>query len=104
MKNITYRTNFLEKNVINGITEYDLSSLNFGDYEWGDLDYYRVRLQDVQRPDLISFNIYGTTNYWWFIMWFNGISDIWNDLVEDMILKYPSIDKIREAFKIYNKE
>lgn len=104
MNNITYRTNFLEKNVVDGKTEYDLSSLNFGDYEWGDLQFYRVRYQDIQRPDLISFNIYGTTNYWWFIMWFNGVSDIWNDLVENMILKYPSIDKVREAFKSYNKE
>jgi|SRR5690554_7353315 hypothetical protein len=101
--NITTRTNFLSKNIINGKHELDLGSLDFKDFDFGDVKYYMVSEQDLCRPDLISFKIYGTSNYWWFLMWFNGISDIWNDLREDMVLKYPNIEFVRQAFKLYKK-
>ena len=37
-------------------------------------------------------------------MWFNGVSDVWNDLRAGMVLKYPAIERIREGIKLYDKE
>lgn len=104
MENITYRTNFQNTNTVEEIVEKDLSSIDFGDFDFGENFYYRVSPQDVARPDIISYKIYGTTNYWWFIMWYNGVGDVWNDLREMMVIKYPALVKIKEALRKYHKE
>jgi hypothetical protein len=52
------------------------------------------------RPDYISQKIYGTQNYWWFLMWFNGYSDIWNDITEGQVIKYPSLQKVRDFLRM----
>ena len=104
MKNITYRTNYLKEENIAGMLEYDLSSMDFGNYDFGSVLYYTVRELDVGRPDIISQRLYGTTNYWWFLMWFNGVSDPWNDLRDGMVLKYPALERVREGIKLYDKE
>lgn len=99
MNNITYRTNFLQSNTLDGRVEKDLGSLSFGDYDFGDVQWYRCVKEDVGRPDRISKVLYGTTNFWWFICWFNGISDVWNDIRENMIIKFPNVDAIREGMR-----
>lgn len=104
MKNITYRTNYLSEEDVEGIKEYDLGSMDFGNFDFGSVLYYMVRDVDIGRPDIISQRLYGTTNYWWFLMWFNGVSDVWNDLRAGMVLKYPAIERIREGIKLYDKE
>lgn len=104
MENITYRTNFLNKVKVDSINQRDLGSLDFGDFDFGENFYYRLTPQDVARPDLISYKIYGTTNYWWFIMWYNGVSDVWNDLRDMMLIKYPNISRVKDAMRKYYKE
>ena len=104
MENITYRTNFLQTNTVDQIVEKDLGSMDFGDFDFGPVKWYKCAEQDVGRPDRISKLIYGTTNYWWFLMWFNGVSDIWNDIRPQMLIKYPDINIVREAMKIYRKK
>lgn len=99
LKNVSTRTNFLQSNDVDGVEEYDLGSMDFGDFDFGEVQYYVVKEHEVCRPDIISLKTYGTTNYWWFIMWFNGITDIWNDLREGMLLAYPSLDMLREGLK-----
>jgi hypothetical protein len=37
-------------------------------------------------------------------MWYNGVGDVWNDLRENMMIKYPNINLVREAFKTYRKK
>lgn len=103
MDNITYRTNFLTTNNVDGIDEKDLGSIDFGDYDFGADAYYICKQQDIGRPDIISMRIYGTTNYWWFLMRYNGISDVWNDIREGLVIKFPSYEMVREAFKTYRK-
>lgn len=103
MENITYRTNFLTTNQVDGINEKDLGSIDFGDFDFGSVQYYECSQMDVGRPDRISKIIYGTSNYWWFLMWFNGITDVWNDIRDTMIIKYPALEMVREAFKTYRK-
>lgn len=104
MKNITNRTNFLKEENLDGYLEYDLGSIDFGNFDFGAVQYYMVKELDIGRPDIISQKLYGTTNYWWFLMWFNKITDVWNDLREGMVISYPSLDLVREAFKLYYKK
>lgn len=39
-------------------------------------------------PDLISYEYYGTEEFWWHIMMYNGINR-WRSIVEGMQLKIP---------------
>lgn len=103
MESITSRTRYLDKYTTDGINEYDLGSLSQTDFDFGDCIKIMVTDDDIGRPDLISQNCYGTTNYWWFIMWYNGISDVWNDLSDGIILEVPTIDKVREFLQTVSK-
>lgn len=99
MENITHRTNYLSDVEVDDVIQKDMSSMNFGDFDWGPIAYYQCSQFDIGRPDLISYKIYGTTNYWWFLMWFNGVADVWNDLREKMVIAYPDLTIVREALK-----
>ena len=103
MNNITYRPNYLKEEDTEGFLEYDLGSINFGNYDFGETKSYMVHYYDVGRPDIISQNIYGTSNLWWFVMWYNGIGDIWNDLRDGLMLRYPQYEMVIQAFKLYKK-
>lgn len=95
MDTITTRTNYLNKELTNNIAEYDLGSFTMDDFNFGREQFLVVKAIDVARPDILSFRAYNTQNYWWFLMWYNGIMDIWNDLAEGVVLKYPSIEHVR---------
>lgn len=99
MDNITERTNYLDKVSVDGLSQYDMGSLDFDSFDFGQVGYYRVKKIEEGRPDIISHRIYGTQNYWWFLMMFNNYSDIWNDLVENQVIRYPSIQKVRDFMK-----
>lgn len=101
MNNITYRTNYLKEETVDGFKECDLGSVDFGDYDFGETKAYMVRSHEVGRPDIISQNIYGTANLWWFVMWYNGVSDVWNDLREGVVLRFPLYDMVVQALKLY---
>ena len=103
MNNITYRTNYLKEANVNGFNELDLGSMDFGNYDCGETKNYMVHYFEVGRPDIISQNIYGTTNLWWFVLWFNKICDVYNDLRDGMIIKYPQLEMVLQAFKLYGK-
>lgn len=84
------RNKFYTYNDINNIREADLVQNKFKDFKFtrGKLSY-TVKSNDLQRPDLISYNIFGRVNYWWIIMKINGIEDIWNDLYVGQTLLIP---------------
>ena len=94
------RETLFQKNIVDGVNEFDLGSIDFPDL-LNDKDYLWtvVRNNEQVRPDLVSQRLYGTPDLWWFIMWLNGISDPWHDLMPRVALKYISIDKINNAFK-----
>lgn len=100
MENLNARTYYLDKNLINGIEEYDLGSFDPKDFDFGDDIYVMVTENDLCRPELISYKCYGTGDYWWFLMWYNGISDIWNDLAFGIVLKIPQLNKVREFLRL----
>lgn len=96
MDTITERTNFLNKEQNDDIAQYDLGSLYMDSYDFGKISLYRIKKIEECRPDIISYRLYGTQNYWWFIMWFNGFMDVWNDLTENQVIKYPSLQSVRD--------
>jgi hypothetical protein len=53
------------------------------------------------RPDLISFEIYGETMYWWILLIYNNIVNF-EDLIEGYRVDYPSITDIEELYFTLN--
>ena len=61
--------------------------------------FYRVAGDDLMRPDLISYKVYGTVAYWWVVMVQNGIEDPFLDLEVGELLTIPNILDIYTFFK-----
>jgi len=61
--------------------------------------YYRVRQDDLMRPDLISYYAYGTVKYWWVICLVNDIFNPLTDLQVGQLLVIPSILDVYEFGK-----
>jgi hypothetical protein len=57
---------------------------------------YTVQGKD-RRPDLISFDIYGTTQYYWVIMVYNELQSF-NDVVHSQELRFPSLSTLEDYF------
>lgn len=94
------RTKFFNKNLLNGIKENDLPFNGFDPkYFKRAKTTYMIKADDVQRPDLISYKVYGRVNYWWIIMKINKIEDVWNDLVPGRQLQIPNVNDIDEYLK-----
>lgn len=82
------------------------------DYLWNTLSkivtsyvpgYYRVNVIDLLRPDLISYKVYGTVDFWWIILLVNGIDNPLTDLQEGMILEIPNkldIYKFQKQYRV----
>lgn len=100
----TYKvSNFYTTNVVDGANEYNLSSININDFKFTGFDYTVVMKSEEYRPDLLCYRIYGTIEYWWILLEINGISNIWDEIVENVIIKYPPVSdmqKLVEFLKI----
>lgn len=100
------RTNFLTKDKVNGINEYDLVSNSLNKFRFSNRKtYYKVTQEDIQRPDLIAIKAYQSREampYWFIIMYLNNIHDVWNDLTVGDVLLIPN-EKDIEDFFIFNR-
>jgi hypothetical protein len=68
----------------------DLSENKFNNFKTTrPIRYYQIDNWEECRPDLISYNIYGKTDYWWILLKFNNIIDIFEELKGGFILKVP---------------
>ena len=86
------RSNFLKKeNTVYGI-DADLVSNDFEKYNFlYPMTYYRIKEDDVGRPDVISLKLYGTIDFWWLLMKFNRVDDVWNELYIGQVIKVPDV-------------
>lgn len=50
-----------------------------------------------KRPDMISYRIYGDTQYWWVIMHYNDVDNI-NLLTNGTVIYYPSLNAIENLY------
>lgn len=101
------RTNYSTLEIVNGIAERDLVNSKFNDYSFKyPYKQYRLSYQDYMRPDIISYKLFGVSDYWWIILKCNPeIEDIWNDVAveEEQEDKYPDAIRINEFINIPDK-
>lgn len=57
---------------------------------------YIIRKEE-KRPDLLSYNLYGDTQYWWVLMWYNHIMKP-QDLTVGLTIKYPSLNSLEQLY------
>ncbi len=57
---------------------------------------YRV-VNEQYNPSLVSYNIYGSTDYWWIIMIYNNIFSF-DDIILGLELQYPSIEDLEDLY------
>lgn len=59
---------------------------------------------EISRPDLISFSIYGDTQYWWILLMYNNIISVEDISVGDILL-FPSLNDLESLyFSLRTKE
>ena len=49
------------------------------------------------RPDLLSYDIYGNTQYWYILLLYNGILKI-TDLKTGVVVNFPSLDRLENFY------
>lgn len=49
------------------------------------------------RPDMLSFNIYNDTQYWWLLLLYNEINNI-NEIVVGKVIRYPSLNNLQNLY------
>jgi len=53
------------------------------------------------RPDLLSYRIYGKTQYWWILMFYNDYLTP-EDIVTGNLVKYPSLNDLEDLYFTLN--
>lgn len=95
------RNDFLQTITVNGIQEKDINNMQWDKMTINrPITYYRISYNDIQRPDIISQKVYSTMQYFWVLMKFNEIDDVWNDLHEGDVIKCPSALDIEQYFSL----
>jgi hypothetical protein len=86
------RTNFLETASASYGKEKVLTSNDFMKYKFiYPMSYYRISNDDVGRPDIISLKLYKSIDFWWMLMKYNEVDDVWNELYPGLTLKVPDV-------------
>ena len=52
---------------------------------------------EAYRPDYIAYTVYGDTQYWWIIMWYNHCFNPL-DLKEGLEISYPSLSALNQLY------
>lgn len=95
------RTNFIAPVIVNGKEERDINNMQWDLFVINrPITYYRITHSDIQRPDIICQKIYNNMQYFWILMKFNLIDDVWNDLVEGSVIMCPNSLDIEQFFSL----
>lgn len=93
------RTNFYPQTIYDNKPILDFSLGSISNFEIKrPTKFYTVKYEDIARPDLISYKIYGRTDYWYFIAEVNDILDFWNDIEQNDVLQIPDEADITDWF------
>lgn len=85
------RSNFYEKEVINGVNECDFLNNKISRFKIRrPVKYYTIKYGDLLRPDILSYKLYGRQDFWWLLLYVNDITDVWNELKENDVIKVPN--------------
>ena len=94
------RTNFYNIVRNDDIDEYDYMHNNLTKFKMKySVSYYRIEEADLQRPDIISYKIYGSIAYWWLLMMINGIENPLKDMEVGQLIQVPNVLDIYEFQK-----
>jgi hypothetical protein len=94
------RLKFYNLASVNNISEIDYMTSSLKNFNpRHELSTYRVTDEDLMAPDLISYKVYGTEEYWWLILRFNRIIDPFTELETGDLLYIPNIVDIYEWYK-----
>lgn len=100
------RSNFLSKDLIEGIHEFDMTTNSINDFVFSrEKTFYKIVKEDLKRPDIIAMKAYGdveSMQYWHILMRYNNIHDIWNDISIGDVLVVPNKIDIEELIS-FNK-
>lgn len=89
------RSDFLQTITTNGIVEKDLRTSGFNSFEFiNKPSKFLVSGKYINRPDLISYSVYNSPDYWWMICKFNGICDVFSELVSGVVIDIPSLEDL----------
>ncbi len=58
--------------------------------------YYKI-VTEIGRPDMLAYHIYGDTQYWWVLMWYNSLLSP-NDLTAGLEIKYPALGTVESLY------
>ena len=96
------RDNYLKNVNSNNLIEKELLTNSFSDYRFKyKKNAFTIKSKHIQRPDLISYDLYGRTDLWWFILKSNSIDDVWNELYLGQIIQVPDIRDINNYTNEY---
>jgi len=56
---------------------------------------YTIQSEDQGRPDRISQKVYGTSDYDWLILYYNGILDPFKELVVGKVIRIPDLSAVK---------
>lgn len=91
---------FTDEGIFDPLNSYMLYQIPLLD----NIGEYTIRKEEG-RPDNLSYVIYGDTQYWWVLMWYNSIYKP-EDLKTGLKIKYPSVSAIEQLYmnaSIYQK-
>jgi len=54
-------------------------------------------IEEDGRPELLAHNIYGTTQLWWLLMYYNGLIRP-SDIVAGLKISYPSLRDLEDLY------
>ncbi|RLC67140.1 MAG: hypothetical protein DRH97_05305 [Chloroflexi bacterium] len=57
---------------------------------------YVLEAGDVARPDLIAYKFYKSPEYYWVILWVNGISDPFEEMFAGRTIRVPALRRLME--------
>ncbi len=89
---------------IEGYKEVDALSVRTSDFkDFLELErYYIVQNKEMYRPDILSFNVYQSTEFWWLILLYNDIIDPL-ELKEGDRIAIPSLNSLKALLGDYRR-
>lgn len=57
---------------------------------------YIIRTEE-HRPDMLAYHIYGDTQYWWILLWYNNMLKP-QDIKNGITISYPSLSNINQLY------
>lgn len=96
------RTDFYNIVITRGNQEYDFLQNSLSNFVMNyPVSYYRTVQEDLGRPDLISYKVYQTVEYWWLICYVNDIENVFSDIVVGELYQIPNVLDIYSFYKQY---